>query len=189
MVSCIFDPLPVFHVCRRCGAAARWQRFRACCKSTASSLAVLQKMLRHPLGRSWTRAASAPRWRRDVLRFNGKLFKGAGADRWLQSAAHPHANRPAELTPRAPTGARWSLPFFGTLLDQCPGPHRAPRPGRRTNTPRAYGRAPGAAHRHRAAARPMGRTPSLPPWCWRTKPPRCKAKPPRPSLAEARALR
>jgi hypothetical protein len=108
-------PLPVQHVCRRRGPAAAARTAdgaaasSACCASTATSPAtLLQLHAASAVGRDGPGGFS-PALHADLLRFNGKLFKGAAVDDYVLPLDARADRRPAARR-RRPTGARWSPP-------------------------------------------------------------------------------
>jgi hypothetical protein len=85
-------------------------------------------------GPTWTRAASAPRWP-PVLRFNGKLFKGAGQDGYACRSRREQIDcllRAARANWREVEPA-----IFGTLLERALDPTERHALGAHY-TPRAY---------------------------------------------------
>ncbi len=119
----------------------------------------------------------------DVLHFNGKLFKGAGADGYSLLLTPAQIDLLIAGRARA-TGARWSR-HLRHPAGTRPRPAPSATPWARTTRPAPMSSAwccPPSSSR----CAPNGPTPEPPPWCWRTKPPRCKAKPPRPSWQKPR---
>ncbi len=86
-------------------------------------------------GPTWTAAASAPRWRKTVLRFNGKLFKGWGQDDYVLPLT---AQQIDGLLDAATANWREVEPaIFGTLLERALDPAERHALGAHY-TPRAY---------------------------------------------------
>ncbi len=121
----------------------------------------------------------------DVLRFNGKLFKGAGADGYSLLLTPAQIDLLIEAA-----RANWrevEPAIFGTLLERALSPTERHALGRALHAARLC-RAPGAAHRDRAAARRLGQRPSRRAGAWPHEGRRAaRAKHAEAKLAEARA--
>ena len=117
--------------------------------------ATLQKMLA-VLWADMDRGGFSAALAQDVLRFNGKLFKGWQAAR-LRAAAEPRADRRLLLASQRQL-ARGGAGHLRHAAGTRARPRRAPRAGRALHAARLC-RAAGAAHRGRAAARRLGQRP------------------------------